>query len=149
MIRLFSVHPTIFHVGDHSLQIPTTGTDPSGVFLQSISVLRNTRGDLAVDPAGSLPDLVVDPGLLVHRASKPCARYPYQGPPALVVDDERSPGVAQAGVVLAGLVPGAEHLGVELRNAKVNGHHCQSLRLAICLMSFMLRAAGRDVSFEG
>ena len=44
-------------------------------------VLRNTRGDLAVDPAGSLPDLVVDPGLLVHRASKPCARYPDQGPP--------------------------------------------------------------------
>ena len=41
-------------------------------------------------------------------------------PPALVVDDERSPGVAQAGVVLAGLVPGAEHLGVELGNAKVN-----------------------------
>ena len=66
------------------------------------------------------------------------------------MDDERSPGVAQAGVVLAGLVPGAEHLGVELRNAKVNGrHNCQSLRLAICLMSFMLRAAGRDVSFEG
>ena len=66
------------------------------------------------------------------------------------MDDERSPGVAQAGVVLAGLVPGAEHLGVELRNAKVNGrHNCQSLQLAICLMSFMLRAAGRDVSFEG
>ena len=75
---------------------------------------------------------MVDPGLLVHRAPEPCARDPYQRPPsipmsaffneganedvppALVVDDERSPGVAQAGVVLPGLVPGAEHLGVEL-----------------------------------
>ena len=102
------------------------------------SSLRNTRGDLTVDPPGSLSDLVVDPRLLVHRAPKPCARDPYQRPPwtsnisfvegemlkdvppALVVDDERSPGVAQAGVVLAGLVPGAEHLRVELGNARVN-----------------------------
>lgn len=50
-------------------------------------------------------------------------------PPALVVDDERSPGVAQAGVVLAGLVPGAEHLRVELGNARVNRR--QSLQVAI------------------
>ena len=35
-------------------------------------------------------------------------------PPALVVDDQRSPGVAQAGVVLAGFVPRAEHLRVQL-----------------------------------
>jgi len=76
--------------------------------------LRNTRGDLTVNPPGSLSDLVIDARLLVHRTPKPCARDPYQRPPALVVDDERSPGVAQAGVVLAGLVPGAEHLGVEL-----------------------------------
>ena len=47
------------------------------------------------------------------------------------MDDERSPGVAQAGVVLAGLVPGAEHLGVELGNAKVNRRRCLSLQLAI------------------
>ena len=69
-------------------------------------------------------------------------------PPALVVDDERSPGVAQAGVVLAGLVPGAEHLRVELGNARVNRR--QSLQVAIPLMSFMLcAAASRDISFEG
>ena len=70
-------------------------------------------------------------------------------PPALVVDDERSPGVAQAGVVLAGLVPGAEHLRVEL---EWEGQG-QSLSLQVATIpsiSFMLRAAAsRDISFEG
>ena len=119
--------------------------------------LRNTRGDLIVNPSGRLSDLVVDPGLLVHRAPEPCARDPYQRPPsipmsaflneganedvppALVVDDERSPGVAQAGVVLPGLVPGAEHLGVELGK----GCQGQSLQLQV---SFMLRTAASVIS---
>ena len=70
-------------------------------------------------------------------------------PPALVVDDERSPRVAQAGVVLAGLVPGAEHLRVELE------WECQGQSLSLQVatipsISFMLRAAAsRDISFEG
>ena len=44
-------------------------------------ILWDSRRNLTVDPAGGLPDLVVDAWLLVHRATKPCARDPDQRPP--------------------------------------------------------------------
>ena len=44
-------------------------------------ILWDSRRNLTVDPAGGLPDLVVDAWLLVHRATEPCARDPDQRPP--------------------------------------------------------------------
>ena len=65
-------------------------------------------------PPGRLADLVVDAGLLLHRAAEARTRDADERPPAVKVDDERAAAVAETGVSLALLVAGAEHLLVQL-----------------------------------
>ena len=54
--------------------------------------------------------------LFVNSTTEACTRHPDQGPPAVVVDDERPSTVPQAGVHLASLVAGTEHLLVQLQH---------------------------------
>ena len=63
--------------------------------------------------------LVVNSRLFVHSTAEARTSDPYEGPPAVVVDDERAAAVAQAGVHLASLVAGTEHLLVQLQHSQV------------------------------
>ena len=58
--------------------------------------------------------LVVNSRLFVYSTAEARTGDPYEGPPAVVVDDERAAAVAQAGVHLATPVSGAKHLLVQL-----------------------------------
>ena len=60
--------------------------------------------------------LVINSWLFVHSAAEAGARNSNESPPAVVVDDERTPAVAQTGVHLASLVSRTEHLLVKLKH---------------------------------
>ena len=61
--------------------------------------------------------LVINSWLFVYGATEAGAGDSNESPPAVVVDDERTSAVSQAGVHLASLVSSAEHLLVKLKDS--------------------------------
>ena len=59
---------------------------------------------------------MINSWLFVYSAAEASTGDSNESPPAVVVDDERTSTVPQAGVHLAPLVSGAEHLLVELKD---------------------------------
>ena len=111
----FRIHPTVFPICNSSSLIFSYGRSKSSIHDGDDGPSLAQYQSIICSVVQYSDHLVINSWLFVHSAAEAGARNSNESPPAVVVDDERTPAVAQTGVHLSSFVSGTEHLLVELK----------------------------------